>query len=629
MQHTHLYINGAHKSATSNETFTSINPATGQSLATIDRASQADVDAAVVSSQAGFAIWSAMMPVERARILQKAAQILRERNDALAELEVLDTGKPLQEANCVDIASGADVIEYYAGLISGMQGTQQDLGKDAFFMSRREPLGVCAGIGAWNYPIQIACWKSGPCLAAGNAMIFKPSEETPLSVMKLAEIFTEAGLPDGVFNVVQGDYRVGQMLTAHKDIVKVSFTGESGTGKKIMVDSASNLKQVTMELGGKSPMLVFDDAKLDNAVAGAMLANFYTQGEVCTNGTRVFVQAGVYDEFIAKVVQRANTIKLGDPLDLDTQMGALISADGYFVEPTVFTDCTDDMVHVKEEIFGPVMSILKFTDEDEVIARANDSDYGLAAGVFSQDISRAHRVINQMQAGICWINSWGDSPAEMPVGGYKQSGIGRENHKMMLDHYQQTKNLLVSYTETKRLEYRIFQGQGSWMPEDAVLIRNRSYQELSGCHLAVPLMVQPQEAIVVIVGWLQDTECVSPNPFVPKGKVVLTARARLTQKRGAIGPKDAENGQLESMARVDVARIDKQTSINLAPHYLELINADPIVENVFLLEPPSTNNGPHLAYAIQWLLFFGVGIIGYPLFLRRQAIHGENESLDN
>ena len=476
MNHTQLYINGAHQSATSNETFTSTNPATGRPLATIDQASQADVDAAVVSSQAGFLIWSTMMPVERARILQKAARILRERNDELAELEVLDTGKPLQEANCVDILSGAEVIEYYAGLISGMQGTQQDLGKDAFFMSRREPLGVCAGIGAWNYPIQIACWKSGPCLAAGNAMVFKPSEETPLSVMKLAEIFTEAGVPDGVFNVVQGDYRVGQMLTAHKGISKVSFTGESGTGKKIMADSACNLKQVTMELGGKSPMLVFDDAKLDNAVAGAMLANFYTQGEVCTNGTRVFVQAGVYDEFVAKVAARANTIKLGDPLDLDTQMGALISEkhlekvlgyiegakktsarlvcggkrhisaatkDGYFVEPTVFADCTDDMVHVQEEIFGPVMSILKFTDEDEAIARANDSDYGLAAGVFSQDISRAHRVINQIQAGICWINSWGDSPAEMPVGGYKQSGVGRENGPETLLHYTQVKSVFV------------------------------------------------------------------------------------------------------------------------------------------------------------------------------------------
>jgi betaine-aldehyde dehydrogenase len=476
MQHTQLYINGAHQGATSNETFISINPATALPISTIDQASQKDVNAAVESAQAGFYVWSNMMPVERARILQKAAQILRQRNDELAHLEVLDTGKPLQEANCVDIASGADVIEYYAGLISGMQGTQQDLGKDAFFMSRREPLGVCAGIGAWNYPIQIACWKSGPCLAAGNTMIFKPSEETPLSVMKLAEIFTEAGMPDGVFNVVQGDYRVGQMLTAHKDISKVSFTGESGTGKKIMADSASNLKQVTMELGGKSPLLVFDDAKLDNAVAGAMLANFYTQGEVCTNGTRVYVQAGVYDKFVAKVAARANSIKLGDPLDLDTQMGALISAphlekvmgyiegakltsarlvcggnrhhseatkNGYFVEPTVFADCTDDMVHVKEEIFGPVMSILKFTDEDEVIARANDSDYGLAAGVFSQDISRAHRVINQMQAGICWINSWGDSPAEMPVGGYKQSGVGRENGPETLHHYTQVKSVFV------------------------------------------------------------------------------------------------------------------------------------------------------------------------------------------
>ena len=476
MQHTQLYINGAHRPATSGETFTSTNPATAQALATIDQASQADVDAAVAAAQTGFVVWSNMMPVERARILQTAVQILRERNDELAELEVLDTGKPLQEANCVDIASGADVIEYYAGLISGMQGTQQDLGKDAFFMSRREPLGVCAGIGAWNYPIQIACWKAGPCLAAGNAMVFKPSEETPLSVMKLAEIFTEAGMPDGVFNVVQGDYRVGQMLTAHKGISKVSFTGESGTGKKIMADSACNLKQVTMELGGKSPMLVFDDAKLDNAVAGAMLANFYTQGEVCTNGTRVFVQAGVYDEFVAKVKARAESIVLGDPLDLDTQMGSLISAqhlakvlgyiegakqtsarlvcggqrhnsastkDGYFVEPTVFADCTDDMTHVKEEIFGPVMSILKFTDEDEVIARANATDYGLAAGVFSQDISRAHRVINQMQAGICWINSWGDSPAEMPVGGYKQSGVGRENGPETLHHYTQVKSVFV------------------------------------------------------------------------------------------------------------------------------------------------------------------------------------------
>ena len=474
MQHTQLYINGAHTSATSNETFTSINPATGQPLGTIDQASQGDVDAAVVSAQAGFAIWSAMMPVERARILQKAARILRERNDELAQLEVLDTGKPLQEANCVDIVSGADVIEYYAGLICGMQGTQQDLGKDAFFMSRREPLGVCAGIGAWNYPIQIACWKSGPCLAAGNTMVFKPSEETPLSVMKLAEIYTEAGVPDGVFNVVQGDFRVGQMLTAHKDVAKVSFTGESGTGKKIMSDSASNLKQVTMELGGKSPMLVFDDAKLDNAVAGAMLANFYTQGEVCTNGTRVFVQRGLYETFVAKLGPRTEALKMGDPFDPEVMVGPLISrehhdkvmgymnaalasdarhvcggavpsdpelANGNYVTPAIFADCDDDMVFVKEEVFGPLMSVLPFDHEEEALSRANNTNYGLSGAVFTRDFARAHRVANAIEAGNVWINSYNDLPPSIPFGGVKQSGYGRENGLVTLDHFTQWKTI--------------------------------------------------------------------------------------------------------------------------------------------------------------------------------------------
>lgn len=232
MQEISLYIHGGYQQATSGETFTTLNPATGETLATIQQASMDDVDAAVRSAQEGFRVWSAMSAMERGRILQKAVAILRERNDELAQLEVLDTGKPIQEADCVDIATGADVIEYYAGLATSLQGEQQDLGGTNFFYSRREPLGVCAGIGAWNYPIQIAMWKSGPALAAGNAMIFKPSEETPLTAMKLAEIFTEAGLPDGVFNVVQGDYRVGQALTRHPQIAKVSFTGESGTGKK-------------------------------------------------------------------------------------------------------------------------------------------------------------------------------------------------------------------------------------------------------------------------------------------------------------------------------------------------------------------------------------------------------------
>ncbi len=471
-----LYINGQPSPATSGETFNTLNPATGEVIAHIDQASSADVERAIESAKAGFKVWSAMTAIERSRILHKAVAILRERNDELAKLEVLDTGKPLQEAIEVDIVTGADVIEYYAGLAPAMQGEQQPLGENQFFYTRREPLGICAGIGAWNYPIQIAMWKSAPALAAGNAMIFKPSEETPLTALKLAEIFTEAGLPDGVFNVVQGDYRVGQMLTAHPDIAKVSFTGESGTGKKVMADSAKTLKSVTMELGGKSPLIIFDDAKLDQAVSAAMVANFYTQGEVCTNGTRVFVHEAVYDAFLEQLKTRTEKLVVGDPMDINTQVGALISkehlgkvlnaieagkqsgatlltggyqvveqglADGNFVVPTVFTDCTDDMPQVQEEIFGPVMSVLKFTDEEEVIRRANLTDYGLAGGVFTQNLSRAHRVIHQIQAGICWVNTWGGSPAEMPVGGYKHSGIGRENGPETLLHYTQTKSVYV------------------------------------------------------------------------------------------------------------------------------------------------------------------------------------------
>ena len=423
-----------------------------------------------------------MSAFERSRILLKAVKILRDRNDELAELEVIDCGKPLQEANCVDIHTGADVIEYYAGLAPALQGSQQDLNADTFFISKREPLGVCAGIGAWNYPIQIACWKSAACLAAGNSMVFKPSEETPLSVLKLAQIYTEAGMPPGVFNVVQGDYRVGQYLTRHSRVAKVSFTGESTTGKKVMSDAASTLKEVTLELGGKSPLIVFNDANLDNAVSGALLANFYTQGEICTNGTRVFVQSEIYDEFLKLACKRSKKIKIGNPLKLDTQMGALISQDhldkvmgyierakqsnsklliggnrfisdetknGFFVEPTIFADCSDKDPHVIDEIFGPVMSVLPFNDESEVIHRANETKFGLAAGVFTQDISQAHRVINQLQAGVCWINSWGDSPAEMPVGGYKESGIGRENGPETLKSYTQLKSVFVRLNDVE------------------------------------------------------------------------------------------------------------------------------------------------------------------------------------
>lgn len=470
------FIHGQFVSKANAEVFDVVSPVTGEAQYQMQQASTELVDEAVQSAQQGFAVWSAMTGMQRSRILLKAVSLLRERNDELAKIEVLDTGKPWQEASVVDVVTGADSIEFFAGLAASIEGNQQDLGGD-FYYTRREPLGVCAGIGAWNYPLQIACWKAAPALAAGNAMVFKPSEETPLGALKLAEIFCEAGMPPGVFNVVQGDHRVGQMLTNHPDIAKVSFTGEVGTGKKVMAAAASSLKEVTMELGGKSPLIVFDDADIEQAVSGAMLGNFYTQGEICTNGTRVFVHEAVYDQFISQLITRTkNNIVVGDPMNPAVNFGALISKkhqdlvlsyidkgisegatllcggkalspvdapDGFFVAPTVFTDCTDDMTIVKEEIFGPVMSVLKFSDEAEVIARANSTHLGLAAGLFTQNIQRAHRVIHQLQAGICWINAYGNSPAEMPVGGYKQSGIGRENGMVTLNHYTQLKAVYV------------------------------------------------------------------------------------------------------------------------------------------------------------------------------------------
>ncbi|OLO03674.1 betaine-aldehyde dehydrogenase [Salinicola socius] len=472
-----LYIDGRHTPASGSDTFDAVNPANGEVIASVHQATAADVDKAIESAQRAQRQWAAMTGMERARIMHKAVALLRQRNDELAELETLNTGKPISETTSVDVVTGADALEYFAGLAPSIEGTQIPLREDSFVYTRREPLGVIGAIGAWNYPIQIACWKAAPALAAGNAVVFKPSEVTPLTALKLAEIFTEAGLPDGVFNVVQGDGSVGAMLTEHPGLAKITFTGEVGTGKKVMSAAAgSTLKDVTMELGGKSPLIVFDDADLDRAADGAMMANFYSSGQVCTNGTRVFVHRSVKDAFEAKIVERVNRIKAGDPLDPETNFGPLVSfehlekvasyldiakqdgarllvgggrltdgefAKGAWVAPTVYTDCQDEMRIVREEIFGPIMAILSFDDEDEVIRRANDTEYGLAAGLFTEGLNRAHRVIHQIEAGICWINTWGDSPAEMPVGGYKQSGIGRENGVETLAHYTQTKSVQV------------------------------------------------------------------------------------------------------------------------------------------------------------------------------------------
>ena len=474
----HLYIDGAYLPSAAGDTFETINPANGEVLARVHEAGREDVDRAVAAARKGQKVWAAMTAMQRSRILRRAVDILRERNDELAALETLDTGKPLSETASVDIVTGADVLEYYAGLIPSLEGQQIPLRDTAFVYTRREPLGVVAGIGAWNYPIQIALWKSAPALAAGNAMIFKPSEVTPLTALKLAEIYSEAGVPDGVFNVLPGRGAVtGQLLTEHPGIDKVSFTGGVASGKKVMANAAgSTLKEVTMELGGKSPLIVFDDADLDLAADIAMMANFYSSGQVCTNGTRLFVPASLQAAFEEKIAARVARIRAGDLNDMATNFGPLVSfahrdnvmryidsgiaegarllcggkrmqGDGFdhgaWVEPTVFTDCRDEMTIVREEIFGPVMAILSYESEEEVVRRANATEYGLAAGVVTQDLNRAHRVIHQIEAGICWINTWGESAAEMPVGGYKHSGVGRENGLMTLQNYTQLKSVQI------------------------------------------------------------------------------------------------------------------------------------------------------------------------------------------
>jgi betaine-aldehyde dehydrogenase len=348
--------------------------------------------------------------------------------------------------------------------------------KNAFAYTRREPLGVCVGIGAWNYPIQIACWKSAPALAAGNAMVFKPSELTPMTALKLAEIYAEAGLPPGVFNVVQGAGETGALLAAHPDVAKVSVTGSVPTGKRVMKSAADTLKRVTMELGGKSALIVFEDADIEQAVAAAMMGNFYTQGEVCTNCTRVLVHSSIAERFLARLKERTELLRVGDPMDPLTEVGALISAahhgkvmgciqagvssgarlvcggqavkvpgheGGYFVQPTVFLAPSDEISIVQEEIFGPVLTLLTFEDEQEAVRRANATRFGLAAGVFTRDITRAHRVAARLQAGLCWINNYNITPVEMPFGGAKESGIGHENSLVAMEHYTQLKTVYV------------------------------------------------------------------------------------------------------------------------------------------------------------------------------------------
>ncbi|EIE49540.1 betaine-aldehyde dehydrogenase [Salipiger aestuarii] len=465
------YIDGAYVEDNTGTPIPVIYPATGEVIATLHAATPAVIDAALAAAEIAQKQWARVTPRERGRVLTRAAQIMRARNRELSVLETRDTGKPLQETLVADATSGADALEYFGGVANGLTGEHIPLGDDWVY-TIREALGVCVGIGAWNYPTQIACWKAAPALACGNAMVFKPSETTPLCALKIAEILTEAGAPAGLFNVVQGMGAVGAALVTDPRVAKVSLTGSVPTGRKVYAAAAEQMKHVTMELGGKSPLVIFDDADLDNAVGGAINGNFYSSGQVCSNGTRVFVQKGIKEAFLARLAERLKNAVIGDPLDEATSFGPMVSdrqmqivqgyiekgkaegarlvsgggrvdRDGFYLEPTVFADVTDDMTIAREEIFGPVMAVLDFDTEAEAIARANATEYGLSAGVFTRDLSRGHRVIGQLRAGSCFINSYNDAPVEAPFGGVKASGVGRENSKAALDHWSQLKSVYV------------------------------------------------------------------------------------------------------------------------------------------------------------------------------------------
>ncbi|WP_170425882.1 betaine-aldehyde dehydrogenase [Ruegeria arenilitoris] len=472
------FINGAYVEDTNGAPIDVIYPATGEVIARLHSATSDIVNQALTSAKMAQTEWAALTGTERGRILRRAADIMRERNRELSILETHDTGKPLQETLVADATSGADALEYFGGLAASLTGEHIPLGGGDFVYTIREALGVCVGIGAWNYPTQIACWKGAPALACGNTMVFKPSETTPLSALQVAEILIEAGAPKGVYNVVQGYGDVGASLVTDPRVDKVSLTGSVPTGRKVYAAAADGMKHVTMELGGKSPMIVFDDADIENAVSGAILGNFYSSGQVCSNGTRVFVQKGIKEAFLKRLSERLGNAIIGDPLDENVNFGPMVSenqldialsyvekgkeegarlvyggnrieADGFYMQPTVFADVTDDMSIAREEIFGPVMSVLDFDTEQEVLARANDTEFGLAAGVFTNDLTRAHRIVAGFEAGTCYINTYNLAPVEAPFGGSKMSGVGRENSKLAINHFSEMKTVYVSMNDVE------------------------------------------------------------------------------------------------------------------------------------------------------------------------------------
>jgi betaine-aldehyde dehydrogenase len=468
------FVNGQYVEDAAGAAMPVIFPGTGETIARLHEATPAVIEAALAAAKAAQGPWAALMPVERGRVLRRAADIIRARNRELSELETLDTGKPISETLVADATSAADALEYFGGLAGTLTGEHIPLGGDWAY-TVRIPLGVCIGLGAWNYPTQVAAWKAAPALVCGNTMVFKPSEQTPLSALKLAEILIEAGAPPGVFNVVQGAGTVGRALVEDARVAKVSLTGSAETGKKVYAGAAAQMKHVTMELGGKSPLIIFDDADLESAVSASINANFFASGQVCSNGTRVFVQRGIKEAFLDRLVARVAQAVIGDPRDEATNFGPMVSEDqlaivcsyiekgkaegarlayggnrlnqpGAFIQPTIFADVTDEMTIAREEIFGPVMSVLDFDTEEEVIDRANATDLGLSGAVFTRDLARGHRVVGRIEAGSVWINQYNLTPVEVPFGGVKGSGVGRENSRAALEGYSQLKTVYVGMT---------------------------------------------------------------------------------------------------------------------------------------------------------------------------------------
>eukprot|EP00049_Salpingoeca_infusionum_P014092 m.262726 g.262726 ORF g.262726 m.262726 type:complete len:515 (-) comp15595_c0_seq10:1668-3212(-) len=449
--------------------------ANGELLFTFQETQQLDLEKAVNAAQLAQNEWASRTALQRGDVLRRAAALIDERRAHLAAVEALDTGRCLSETRHVDVPSAIDCLNYCAGVSPTLTGEATML-NGHFTYTMREPLGVCAAIGAWNYPLQSAVFKSAPALACGNAIIVKPSENTPLSALELAEIYHEAGLPEGLYSVLLGGGPTGQSLAEHNQIAKVSFTGSRTTGKKVMAAGVETLKQHTLELGGKSPLIILSDADVVKAVQGAITANFYSNGQVCSNGTRVFVHKSLANDFVNLLLPQIEKITIGNPLDEKTEMGPLVTPQhldrvlsyvkcgldegahlvygsqnklegdflqGSYMSPCVFTQCTDEMTIVQEEIFGPVMSILEFETEDEVVARANNTPYGLGAGVYSKDVQRAMQIVAKLKAGCTWINGYNDAPIELPWGGYKESGIGRENGKNSLESWTQIKSTMV------------------------------------------------------------------------------------------------------------------------------------------------------------------------------------------